>query len=61
MRDIDPAEFDELIEAIKGEIDLTLIIENLKLTHEQRLRKLEEFQAFVAELRAAGERARQRR
>ena len=48
------------IEAFKEEIDLTLIRENLKLTAEQRLLKLEELSEFAQELRAAGDRLRQR-
>lgn len=51
---------DSEIEAFKEEIDRTLIRENLKLTVEERLLKLEELSNFARELRAAGERLRQR-
>lgn len=49
---------DPVIEAYKKDIDLTLLIENLKLTPEQRLRKLIELQKFAAEIRNAGQAAR---
>jgi len=50
---------DPVIEAYKKDVDRTLIRENLKLSHEQRLLKLMELQRFAHELRQAGERARQ--
>jgi hypothetical protein len=49
---------DPVIEAYKKDIDRTLIRENLKLTHEQRLLKLMELQRFAEELRRAGQRER---
>ena len=45
---------DEIIKAYKAHIDRTLLLENLKLTPEQRLRKLMELQRFAVELRKAG-------
>ena len=42
---------DPVVEAYKKYVDRTLIRENLKLTHEQRLQKLEDFVAFLVELR----------
>lgn len=51
---------DPVIEAYKKDIDLTLLIENLKLTPEQRLRKLIEMQKFAAEIRKAGQAARKK-
>jgi len=48
---------DPIIELYKRDIDRTLLRENLKLTPEQRLLKLEDFASFVSELRHA---ARQR-
>lgn len=50
---------DPVIEAYKRDIDLTLLRENLKLTPEQRLLKLQDFVRFAAELREAGRRARE--
>ena len=49
---------DALIEAYKKDVDRTLLRENLRLTPEQRVRKLMELQSFAAELRRAGRRAR---
>lgn len=45
---------DPVIEAYKRHIDRTLLRENLKLTVEDRFRKLMELQRFAAELRRAG-------
>ncbi len=50
---------DPVIEAYKKDVDRTLIRENLKLSHEERLFKLMDLQRFAHELRQAGERARQ--
>ncbi len=47
---------DPVIEAYKRDIDRTLLRENLKLTVEQRFRKLQELQRFAVELRRAGRR-----
>ena len=49
---------DPVIEAYKAGLDRTLLRENLRLTPDQRLRKLVALQRFAAELRAAGERYR---
>jgi hypothetical protein len=49
---------DPVIETYKKDIDRTLIRENLKLTPEQRLRKLMAMQRFAEELAAAGRRTR---
>ena len=49
---------DPVIEAFKKDIDRTLIRENLKLSHEERLLKLMQLQRFADELRRAGRRAR---
>lgn len=46
-----------VIEAFKKDIDRTLIRENLKLFHEERLLKLMQLQRFAHELRHAGRRA----
>jgi hypothetical protein len=52
---------DPVIEAYKKDIDVTLIRENLKLTPEERARKLMALQRVAAELRRAGREARKRR
>ena len=44
---------DPVIEAYKKDVDVTLIRENLKLSVEERLRKLMRMQKFVEELRRA--------
>ena len=51
---------DPVIELYKRDVDRTLLRENLKLTPEERLRKLQDFVAFTATLREAGRRARAR-
>lgn len=48
---------DPVIEDYKKDIDRTLLRENLKLTVEERFRKLMEMQRFAEELRRAGRRA----
>ena len=50
---------DPVIEAYKQDVDRTLMRENLKLSHEERLLKLMALQHFAHELRQAGQRARQ--
>lgn len=52
---------DPLIEAYKQGIDQTLILENLKLTPEERLIKAMQLQRFAEELREAGRRMRERK
>jgi hypothetical protein len=47
-----------VIEAYKKDVDRTLLRENLKLTPDQRLDKLQAFVRFAAELQEAGRRAR---
>jgi len=47
---------DPVVEAYKKDIDRTLLRENLKLTPEERLRRLIELQQFAEELRVAGRR-----
>ena len=49
---------DEIIELYMKDVDMTLIEEQLKLTFEERLKRLEEFEEFREELQAAMERAR---
>ena len=47
---------DRVIAAYLEHVDRTLIRENLKLTPEQRVRRLMAFLAFLTELREAGRR-----
>ncbi|MEN3001429.1 MAG: hypothetical protein ABDI19_06260 [Armatimonadota bacterium] len=49
---------DPVIEAYKKDIDRTLLIENLKLTPTERLRKLMELQRFAEALTEAGKKLR---
>lgn len=51
---------DPVIEAYKKDIDRTLIVENLKLTVDQRFERLGALQRFAEELRAAGRKSRAR-
>ena len=46
---------DEIIELYKRDLDVSLIDESLRRTPEERIRALEEYQAFVEELRRAME------
>lgn len=48
---------DPVIEAYKKDVDPTLIQENLKLSHEERLIRLMKLQEFAEELRRAGREA----
>ncbi len=49
---------DPVVEVYKRDVDRTLFRENLKLTPEQRILKLQDFVAFTYQLRAAGRLAR---
>jgi hypothetical protein len=46
------------IQALMGDIDRSLLRENLKLTPAERLEKFVHFSRFVSELRKAGEKVR---
>ncbi len=46
---------DPVIERYKRDVDITLIIENLKLTVEERFVRLMKLQEFAEELRRAGQ------
>jgi len=48
---------DPVIEAYKRDVDRTLLRENLKLSPEARLLKLQDFVRFTARLREDGRRA----
>lgn len=51
---------DPVIEHYKKDVDRTLLRENLKLTVEERLIKLQEHYDFAMELRRAGKAAREK-
>jgi hypothetical protein len=51
---------DPVVEALRKNVDKTLIRKNLTLTHEQRFLQLMELQRFAEELRRAGREARKR-
>lgn len=44
---------DEVVEALRADIDVTLIERNLKLTPTERLEKMRRFLEFVEAMRAA--------
>jgi hypothetical protein len=48
---------DPVVEAYKRDVDRTLLRENLKLTPEERLLKLQDFVRFLSEVRTAGKKA----
>lgn len=50
--------WDDMIALYKKDVDLSLLQENLKLTHEERLEKLAKFLRFAEELREAGKKAK---
>ncbi len=58
-----PVDFapDPVIEAYQRDVDLTLMRENLKLTVEQRLDKLQQLADLAEELQRAGRKANERR
>jgi hypothetical protein len=43
---------DDIIDVYKRDVDVSLIVESLRLTVEERLERLTAFQAFIEELRA---------
>jgi hypothetical protein len=47
---------DAVIEAYKKDVDRTLILENLKLTPDERLQKLQSFMALIHAARGAARR-----
>jgi DNA repair ATPase RecN len=51
---------DPVIEVYKQHVDRTLLRENLRLTVEERFRKLMDLQRFAEELQRAGREARRR-
>ena len=61
MGDLAVSDFEELVDALKVDVDRTLIRENLRLTPHERLVRLQELHRFAAEVGAAGERARRQK
>ncbi|MCG3115931.1 MAG: hypothetical protein LLH30_09660 [Candidatus Manganitrophus sp. SA1] len=57
MRDEISFKADPVIERYKRDVDRTLLRENLKLTVEERIRKLVRLQRFAEELRRGGKRS----
>ncbi len=51
---------DPVIEAFKNDVDRTLLRENLKLTVDERFRRLMQLQEFADELRKAGRKSRKK-
>ena len=49
---------DEIIELYKRDVDVTLLVESLRRTVEERIQALEDFERFREELRAGMERQR---
>jgi hypothetical protein len=55
VSELAPADvYDPVIEAYKKDVDRTLLIENLKLTPEERSQKFIEFMKFLEGVREAG-------
>jgi hypothetical protein len=52
---------DPLVEALKRDLDMSLLRRNLKLTVQQRIDQLIEMQRFAAELAEAGRKVRERK
>ncbi len=53
-----PDVYDPVVEAYKKDVDRTLLIENLKLTPEERSQRFLRFMEMIYEVRRAGERLR---
>jgi hypothetical protein len=53
-----PLELPPVIEVFMKDVDRTLIRENLKLTHEERLIRLMQLQRFAQELHRVGRQSR---
>lgn len=51
---------DAVVEFYKQGVDRTLLRENLKLSAEERIQRMQEFQRKLLELRRAGERGRKK-
>jgi hypothetical protein len=60
MKVMESSSLDAVFDAYMRDVDVTLLIENLKLTPTQRVEQLMSMQRFVEELQRAGREARQR-
>ena len=54
--DLPPPDVDPVVAVYLKDVDRTLLRENLKLSHEDRIRKLQAFVRLAATLRDAGHR-----
>jgi hypothetical protein len=54
-------EIDPVVRAYMRDVDRSLLRENLKLTHAERLDKLVRLSGFASELRASGQKAKSSR
>jgi hypothetical protein len=52
MSDEGRSSIDDIIDVYKRDVDVSLIVEGLKWSVEERLERLMQFQAFIEELRA---------
>jgi len=53
-----PDVFDPVVETYKKDVDVTLLIENLRLSPAERAEKFMDFMKFLAEIRRAGKKLR---
>lgn len=53
MSDSERSSIDDIIDVYKRDVDVSLIVENLKRSIDERLEALMQMQAFVEELRRA--------
>ena len=49
---------DPVVQAYKNDVDVTLLRENLKLTVEQRIDRLQDFANFIEEIRGSARQCR---
>lgn len=56
----EPSSWDDIIELYKKDVDKSLILENLKLTPEQRLQKMQDFVNTMEILRNAYKHTKQK-
>jgi hypothetical protein len=54
MTEPERSSIDDIIDVYKRDVDVSLIVERLRRSVEERLEDLMRFQAFAEELRAAG-------
>jgi hypothetical protein len=60
MEVMESSSLDAVFDAYMQDVDVTLLIENLKLTPTQRIEQLMSMQRFVEEMQRAGREARKR-